>query len=104
MANKLLANESHAAEEAALDARFAELDAEIGKATSVIRSKQDDKSIMDDLGDKFREIIDRAMCMSSRASLRLHKIGMPCLRLLSESTSSCNRESFGCTVTPRPLA
>jgi hypothetical protein len=46
---------------AALDARFEKMDAEIGKAASVIPSKQDGKSVMDDLGDKFREILDRAM-------------------------------------------
>jgi hypothetical protein len=46
---------------AALDARFEKMDAEIGKATSVIPSKQDGMSVMDDLGDKFREILDRAI-------------------------------------------
>jgi hypothetical protein len=46
---------------AALDARFEKMDAEIGKASSVIPSKQDGKSVMDDLGDKFREILDRAI-------------------------------------------
>ncbi len=46
---------------AALDARFEKLDAEIGKAASVIPSKQDGKSVMEDLGDKLREVIDRAV-------------------------------------------
>jgi hypothetical protein len=46
---------------AALDARFEKMDAEIGKATSVIPSRQDGKSVMDDLGDKVREILDRAV-------------------------------------------
>jgi hypothetical protein len=46
---------------AALDARFEKMDAEIGKATSAIPSKQDGMSVMDDLGDKFREILDRAI-------------------------------------------
>jgi hypothetical protein len=46
---------------AALDARFEKMDAEIGKAASVIPSKQDGKGVMDDLGNKFREILDRAM-------------------------------------------
>jgi hypothetical protein len=46
---------------AALDARFEKMDAEIGKAVSVIPSKQDGKSVMDDLGDKVREILDRAI-------------------------------------------
>ncbi|WP_216851279.1 hypothetical protein [Acidisphaera sp. L21] len=46
---------------AALDARFEKMDAEIGKATSIIPSRHDGKSVMDDLGDKFREILDRAI-------------------------------------------
>jgi hypothetical protein len=46
---------------AALDARFEKMDAEIGKAVSVIPSKQDGQSVMDDLGDKVREILDRAI-------------------------------------------
>jgi hypothetical protein len=46
---------------AALDARFEKMDAEIGKAASIIPSKQDGKSVMDDLGDKVREILDRAI-------------------------------------------
>jgi hypothetical protein len=46
---------------AALDARFEKMDAEIGKAASIIPSKQDGKSVMDDLSDKFREILDRAI-------------------------------------------
>jgi hypothetical protein len=45
----------------ALDARFEKMDAEIGKATSIIPSRQDGKSVMDELGDKFREILDRAI-------------------------------------------
>jgi len=46
---------------AALDARFEKMDAEIGKAASIIPSKQDGKSVMDDLGDRVREILDRAI-------------------------------------------
>jgi hypothetical protein len=45
----------------ALDARFEKMDAEIGKAASIIPGKQDGKSVMDDLGDKVREILDRAI-------------------------------------------
>jgi hypothetical protein len=45
----------------ALDARFEKLDAEIGKATSMIPGKQDGKSVMDDLGDKLRAVLDRAV-------------------------------------------
>jgi hypothetical protein len=46
---------------AALDARFEKMDGEIGKVASIIPSKQDGKSVMDDLGDKVREILDRAI-------------------------------------------
>ena len=46
---------------AALEGRFEKLDAEIGKAASVIPSKQDGKSVVDDLGDKLKEILDRAV-------------------------------------------
>lgn len=46
---------------AALEGRFEKLDAEIGKATSIIPSKQDGKSVVDDLGDKLKEILDRAV-------------------------------------------
>jgi hypothetical protein len=45
----------------ALDARFEKMDAEIGKAVSVIPSRQDGKSVMDDLADKVRVILDRAV-------------------------------------------
>ena len=47
--------------QAALEARFEKLDAEIGKAASIIPSRQDGKSVMDDLGEKVREILDRAV-------------------------------------------
>ncbi|MEA2728371.1 MAG: hypothetical protein QOF70_2846 [Acetobacteraceae bacterium] len=46
---------------AALDARFEKMDAEISKAASIIPSKQDGKSVVDDLGDKLREILNRAV-------------------------------------------
>ena len=46
---------------AALEGRFEKLDAEIGKAVSVIPSKQDGKRVVDDLGDKLKEILDRAV-------------------------------------------
>ena len=46
---------------AVLEGRFEKLDAEIGKAASVIPSKQDGKSVVDDLGDKLKEILDRAV-------------------------------------------
>jgi hypothetical protein len=46
---------------AALDARFEKMDAEIGRAASLIPSRQDGKSVMDDLGEKVREILDRAI-------------------------------------------
>jgi hypothetical protein len=46
---------------ATLDARFEKMDAEIGKAASIIPSKQDGKSVVDDLGDKLREILNRAV-------------------------------------------
>ena len=46
---------------AALDARFEKLDAEIGKATSAIPSKQDGKNVMEDLSDKLREVLERAV-------------------------------------------
>ena len=45
----------------ALDARFEKLDAEIGKATSMIPGKQDGKSVMDDLGEKLRDVLDRTV-------------------------------------------
>ena len=45
----------------ALDARFDGLDAEIGKATSMLPSKAEGKSVMDDLGDKLREVVERAV-------------------------------------------
>jgi hypothetical protein len=45
----------------ALDARFEKMDAEIGKVTSMIPGKQDGKSVMDDLGDKLRDVLDRAV-------------------------------------------
>jgi hypothetical protein len=44
-----------------LEARFEKLDAEIGKAASIIPSRHDGKSVMDDLGEKVREILDRAV-------------------------------------------
>lgn len=46
---------------AALEARFERMDAEIGKAASIIPSKHDGKSVIDDLSDKFREILNRAI-------------------------------------------
>ena len=45
----------------ALESRFEKLDAEIGKAASIIPSKQDGKGVIDDLGDKLKEVLDRAM-------------------------------------------
>jgi hypothetical protein len=46
---------------AELESRFEKLDAEIGKAASIIPSRQDGKNVMDDLGEKVREILDRAV-------------------------------------------
>jgi hypothetical protein len=46
---------------AAPEGRFEKLDAEIGKATSAIPSKQDGKSVLDDLGEKLKEVLDRAV-------------------------------------------
>jgi hypothetical protein len=46
---------------AALESRFEKLDAEIGRAAFIIPSRQDGKSVMDDLGEKVREILDRAV-------------------------------------------
>ena len=46
---------------AALEGRFEKLDAEIGKATFAIPSKQDGKSVLDDLGEKLKEVLDRAV-------------------------------------------
>ncbi len=45
----------------ALEARFEKMDAEIGKATAAIPSRGDGKSVLEDLGDKMREILDRAV-------------------------------------------
>ena len=42
-------------------AKFEKLDAEIGKTTSMLPSKADGKSVMDDLSDKLREVLDRAV-------------------------------------------
>jgi hypothetical protein len=46
---------------AALDARFEKLDADIGRAAAVIPSRSDGKSLLDDVGDKLREVLDRAV-------------------------------------------
>ncbi len=45
----------------ALEARFEKMDAEIGKATAAIPSRGDGKSVVEDLGDKMREVLDRAV-------------------------------------------
>ena len=45
----------------ALEARFEKMDAEIGKATAAIPSRGDGKSVLEDLGDKMREVLDRAV-------------------------------------------
>ena len=44
-----------------LEARFEKMDAEIGKASAAIPSRGDGKSIFEDLGDKMREMLDRAV-------------------------------------------
>jgi hypothetical protein len=46
---------------AALEGRLEKLDAEIGKATSAIPGKQDGKSVLDDFGEKLKEVLDRAV-------------------------------------------
>jgi hypothetical protein len=53
---QLIADGSHAAAEACARRALREVDAETVKVTSVIPSKQDGKSIMDDRGDEFREL------------------------------------------------
>ncbi len=45
----------------ALEARFEKMDAEIGKATASIPSRGDGRSVFEDLGDKMREVLDRAV-------------------------------------------
>ena len=45
----------------ALEARFEKMDAEIGKATAAIPSRGDGKNVLEDLGDKMREVLDRAV-------------------------------------------
>ena len=45
----------------ALEARFEKMDAEIGKATAAIPSRGDGKSVLEDLGDKMRDVLDRAV-------------------------------------------
>ena len=45
----------------ALEARFEKMDAEIGKATAAIPSRSDGKSVFEDLGEKMREVLDRAV-------------------------------------------
>ena len=46
---------------ASLEGRFAKIDAEIGAATSIIPSRSDGKAFMDDIGEKVRAIIDKAV-------------------------------------------
>ena len=46
---------------ATLTAKFEKVDAEIGNAASMLPSRSDGKSVMDDLGDKLRQVLDRAM-------------------------------------------
>ena len=46
---------------AALAAKFEKVDAEIGKAASMLPGRSDGKSVMDDLGEKLKQVLDRAM-------------------------------------------
>ena len=46
---------------ATLAAKFEKVDAEIGNAASMLPSRSDGKSVMDDLGDKLKQVLDRAM-------------------------------------------
>ena len=46
---------------AALMGKFEKGDAEIGKAASMLPSRSDGKSVMDDLGEKLKQVLDRAV-------------------------------------------
>lgn len=46
---------------AALVGKFEKVDAEIGKAVSMLPSRSDGKSVMDDLGEKLKQVLDRAV-------------------------------------------
>ena len=46
---------------AALVGKFEKVDAEIGKAVSMLPSRCDGKSVMDDLGEKLKQVLDRAV-------------------------------------------
>ena len=46
---------------AALVGKFEKVDAEIGKAVSMLPSRSDGKSVMDDLSEKLKQVLDRAV-------------------------------------------
>ena len=46
---------------ATLAAKFEKVDAEIGNAASMLPSRSDGKSVRDDLGEKLKQVLDRAM-------------------------------------------
>lgn len=46
---------------AALSSKFEKMDAEIGKTAAMLPSKAEGKNLMEELGDKLREVLDRAV-------------------------------------------